>query len=143
MQSADEAAAGSEPAAARQSELDQRYLQALQSFDADLRRANVRTSAGTSTRDDGATGTGGGIAGASLGLEEEQAQGDGSGRRSAAGSIGNGNNTARYPAPQNMPGGADDDIVARQLREAAETESDPELREKLWQEYLQYKNARR
>jgi hypothetical protein len=29
--------------------------------------------------------------------------------------------------------------VARQLREAAEKESDPELREKLWGEYEQYK----
>jgi hypothetical protein len=32
-----------------------------------------------------------------------------------------------------------DDIVARQLREAAEEESDPVLREKLWKEYEQYK----
>jgi hypothetical protein len=29
--------------------------------------------------------------------------------------------------------------VARQLREAAENEKDPELREKLWQEYRDYK----
>ena len=29
----------------------------------------------------------------------------------------------------------DDDIVARQLREAAENETDPELKEKLWKEY--------
>jgi hypothetical protein len=33
----------------------------------------------------------------------------------------------------------DDDIVARQLREAAEKETDPELREKLWKEYEDYK----
>jgi hypothetical protein len=33
----------------------------------------------------------------------------------------------------------DDDIVARQLREAAENETDPELKEKLWQEYEEYK----
>jgi hypothetical protein len=33
----------------------------------------------------------------------------------------------------------DDDIVARQLREAAEEETDPELRKKLWKEYEQYK----
>lgn len=36
-------------------------------------------------------------------------------------------------------GGEDDDIVARQLREAAENESDPELKEKLWKEYEAYK----
>jgi hypothetical protein len=34
---------------------------------------------------------------------------------------------------------ADDDIVARQLREAAENETDPELKEKLWKEYEAYK----
>ena len=34
---------------------------------------------------------------------------------------------------------ADDDIVARQLREAAEKETDPELKEKLWKEYEDYK----
>ena len=36
---------------------------------------------------------------------------------------------------------ADDDIVARQLREAAEKETDPELKEKLWQEYRKYKEG--
>jgi len=33
----------------------------------------------------------------------------------------------------------DDDIVARQLREAAENETDPELKAKLWKEYEEYK----
>jgi hypothetical protein len=41
--------------------------------------------------------------------------------------------------PKNRYDPRDDDIVARQLREAAEKESDPELREKLWKEYEQYK----
>ena len=42
--------------------------------------------------------------------------------------------------PRDQPPGAeDDDIVARQLREAAENEPDPELREKLWEEYRRYK----
>ena len=36
----------------------------------------------------------------------------------------------------------DDDIVARQLREAAENETDPELKEKLWKEYEEYKKRR-
>ena len=38
---------------------------------------------------------------------------------------------------------ADDDIVARQLREAAESETDPILQEKLWREYEAYKTGRR
>jgi hypothetical protein len=37
----------------------------------------------------------------------------------------------------------DDDIVARQLREAAENETDPELKEKLWKEYDEYKKNQR
>jgi hypothetical protein len=39
------------------------------------------------------------------------------------------------------PDEGDDDIVARQLREAAENEADPVLREKLWEEYRRYKSA--
>ena len=35
----------------------------------------------------------------------------------------------------------DDDIVARQLREAAENETDPELKAKLWKEYQDYKKS--
>lgn len=38
-----------------------------------------------------------------------------------------------------LPDGSDDDVVARQLREAAERETDPELKEKLWEEYRRYK----
>ena len=47
----------------------------------------------------------------------------------------------KSPAPADIPDGGDDDIVARQLREAAERETDPELRERLWDEYRKYKNA--
>jgi hypothetical protein len=43
-----------------------------------------------------------------------------------------------YPVPGDIPSGNDDDVVARQLREAAMNEPDPELREKLWDEYRQY-----
>lgn len=43
--------------------------------------------------------------------------------------------------PAGIPDGHDDDVVARQLREAAESETDPVLRKKLWQEYKDYKNG--
>jgi hypothetical protein len=43
--------------------------------------------------------------------------------------------------PADIPSGDDDDVVARQLREAAEAETDPALREKLWDEYRRYKNG--
>ena len=39
-----------------------------------------------------------------------------------------------------IPTGDDDDVIARQLREAAEAETDPEVKEKLWEEYRKYKN---
>ena len=40
-----------------------------------------------------------------------------------------------------IPDGSDDDVVARQLREAAEKETDPELKAKLWEEYRRYKRG--
>jgi hypothetical protein len=58
------------------------------------------------------------------------------------GGIGGGGipqNTAKYPPPANIPSGSDDDVVARQLREAAMREPDPAVREKLWAEYRKYK----
>ena len=45
------------------------------------------------------------------------------------------------PVPEDVSDGRDDDIVAKQLREAATTEKDPVLREKLWEEYRAYKSA--
>ena len=46
---------------------------------------------------------------------------------------------AIFEAPEDIPTGNDDDIVARQLREAAMREPDPEIREALWDEYRKYK----
>ncbi|MDT8429328.1 MAG: hypothetical protein RQ757_11230 [Pseudomonadales bacterium] len=43
-----------------------------------------------------------------------------------------------FPPPEDIPSGRDDDVVARQLREAAMREPDPELRERLWDEYRKY-----
>jgi hypothetical protein len=69
-------------------------------------------------------------------------------RGSGAGVMGAGNGRegefdaqnaeATYPVPSDIPSGDDDDVVARQLREAAMREPDPELREKLWDEYRKY-----
>ncbi len=41
--------------------------------------------------------------------------------------------------PEDIPSPQGDDIVAKQLREAAMAEQDPELRQKLWEEYKRYK----
>ena len=51
----------------------------------------------------------------------------------SGGGSGNGKPALERPDPSG------DDIVARRLRRAAEEEKDPELRRKLWQEYVNYK----
>ncbi|MAT50654.1 MAG: hypothetical protein CMK32_05670 [Porticoccaceae bacterium] len=43
--------------------------------------------------------------------------------------------------PPDLRDASDDDIVARQIREAAMAETDPVLREKLWDEYRKYKKG--
>ncbi|MDX1571433.1 MAG: hypothetical protein R3200_13185 [Xanthomonadales bacterium] len=43
--------------------------------------------------------------------------------------------------PPDVGDGSDDDVVARQIREAAMNEDDPVLREKLWEEYRNYKKS--
>ena len=45
----------------------------------------------------------------------------------------------RERTPDDVPMAADDDIIARQLREAALAEEDAALRERLWDEYRKYK----
>ena len=44
------------------------------------------------------------------------------------------------PIPDDIGDGQGDDIVLRQIRDAAMKESDPLLREKLWDEYRRIKN---
>ena len=63
--------------------------------------------------------------------------GSGGGMRSAGESARA--STAKYPPPSDIPDGDDDDVIARQLREAAMRESDPVIRERLWEEYRKYK----
>ena len=43
--------------------------------------------------------------------------------------------------PDDLPDAKDDDIIARQLREAAMQETDLDLKEKLWEEYRKYKKG--
>ena len=97
------------------------------------------------------TGSGSGSGGTiSLGEQSAGAQGGGG---AAGGGGGGGAGVAGQNDPlQGMSEGEiekrtpddisvmmDDDIVAKQLREAALAEDDPELRERLWVEYRKYK----
>lgn len=64
---------------------------------------------------------------------DEDAQGsEGEGSYGGKGSRGG-------AVPPNIPDGSDDDVIARQLREAAESETNPALKERLWEEYRNYK----
>lgn len=56
-------------------------------------------------------------------------------------SNGSGEEGDQTDTPADIPDGNDDDVVARQLREAAEKETDPELKAKLWEEYRRYKRG--
>lgn len=67
----------------------------------------------------------------------------GSGTVGGGGGVGGGAQGGSGPRdlPADIPDGRDDDIVARQLREAAMKETDPELRARLWEEYRKYKQS--
>ena len=104
-------------------------------------------SAGRNLEGFGGSGPGGGSGGVSLG---EQA-GDGSGGSVAvinpskqprvSPTAGMTQEEIRERTPDDIPVTVDDDIIARQLREAALAEDDPELRERLWEEYRKYKGT--
>jgi hypothetical protein len=83
--------------------------------------------------------------------EEKAAEGQ-TGKESEKGDTGAKTASTDSSRPSGKGGGGaqqekaryeDDDIVARQLREAAENETDPELKEKLWKEYYEYKKNQR
>ncbi|HEY3785648.1 MAG TPA: hypothetical protein VGL55_10235 [Steroidobacteraceae bacterium] len=54
----------------------------------------------------------------------------------SAGGVEAGNGAAAHEVPD----GSDDDIIARRLRRAAESETDPGLKGKLWKEYVDYRD---
>ena len=88
---------------------------------------------------------------------DQEARGNAGGRRASsdrrnarAGDLKSEKSTGTGTAPNDnagngatarqIPDGSDDDVVARRLRKAAEQETDPELKDKLWKEYIDYKN---
>lgn len=139
----------------------------LRTLDAELRReqklagcrnplalqAQTQTAAGAAGGADtvaGASGTapvasgaggGSGTTGSSAGDASSRAAGAATvyaARKASPQPAGGGGNGAI--APKTSPGN-DNDIVARRLRKAAEQETDPVLRAKLWQEYWNYRQG--
>jgi len=115
-------------------------------------RAASGASGGESGESGQQGGASGGSSGGSSGSESggaEGAQGAGGGGASVSGQQGNattGNGDQGdadiVPIPDDVGDGRDDDIVLRQIREAAMQERDPVLRERLWDEYRRIRDQR-
>lgn len=83
---------------------------------------------------------------AGTGEERAGASGQGADSGEGAGPLAGGSGAGQSGGTSSEPGKvaldtSDDDVVARQLREAAENEKDPELKKKLWEEYRKYKEG--
>jgi hypothetical protein len=128
-------------AAERAAILDERLRKGYESFDgfilSERERAQAESNAAGSVAVGGSAGGGGGgnegqpqtlpEAGVPAGVAAASQQTSSAPAR-----------TESFPPPEDIPAGRDDDVVARQLREAATSEPDPELREALWDEYRNY-----
>lgn len=138
--------------------LDAELFSGLGEFDEMLLREQERVRAAAPMTDAGGGGGSGGAgdggdgdAGTAAGAEGENGESgaesddgsDGSTSRSGGAGTGAKRQVGGQGAPPNIPDGSDDDVVARQLREAAEKETDPELKKKLWEEYRKYKAGTR
>ena len=129
-------------------EFDKRLSKEQSEIEKQRSAAAANGSGGSGTQ---GTGAGSGAGGGS-GMPQEVAGGDTGAAGSAGtagqapegpnGGAGSANTGPKFPPPEGTPSGADDDVVARQLREAAESEKDPALRERLWQEYRKYKSRK-
>lgn len=150
--------------------IDEALMKRQQEMKQEAAASATNASAGGGSSGSASGGASGGAAGS--GQEAEATQGgqrspqgsQSSGGSSSSGRSGSqgaaipntGNPSGRAPPPTaggpsdgqrgisqgRGDGGVDDDVVARQLREAAEKESDPTLKEKLWAEYRKYKGAK-
>jgi len=147
----------------RRAALDKRLNDSLGAFDARLRKEQERIARERDARQTAVTTVAAVDGGTKPASDEngEAAENTGdapqkaaSSRRGASGSRSarggdlksdksaggaNGNASGNGAVAQEVPDGNDDDIVARRLRKAAEQETDPELKDKLWKEYVEYK----
>ena len=132
-------------------ELDQKLNKSLSTFDGKLlKERQILEEQGTFTGSGGAQGDAPTTGNLGSGNEEGSIPRDippgspSSGEKPQAASPGGSSASqrgGRPPTPPDIPDSHDDDIIARQLREAAENETDPALREKLWEEYRKYKKG--
>lgn len=100
---------------------------------------NGGEASGSGGMEQGGSPGAGGTEGNSDGGMRSEGGGGGAGQSSGGAGSGSSKGSGPSTAPKNIPDGRDDDVIARQIREAAEKETDPELRDKLWKEYVEYK----
>jgi hypothetical protein len=136
-------------------ELGQELDKSMGDFDEALGQEQREISSTSRNTEGFDTGSGGGNGGGSISLGEQAAgamggsSGGGSsgagGDMPSSGEIGGGalagldEQEIAKRTPDDIEAFIDDDIVAKQLREAALAEEDPELRDRLWDEYRKYK----
>ncbi len=138
--------------AERRAAIDARLDASLEQFDSELRKEQEQVAKQRDAR------AGGGVFGGEDVLDRGSSDTDRALARNRAGDLrsegtgrsGDSSDPARSGtgssgisgggmAAREIPAGDDDDIIARRLRRAAEQETDPELKEKLWKEYIDYK----
>jgi len=130
-------------AAERAAVLDERLRKGYETFDgfilSERERAQIESNAAGSSIPGGVSGSsaGGGADAQPQTLEEVSSTPSGVIAASQPAGAPTAQNQT-FPPPEDIPSGRDDDVVARQLREAAMREPDPELREALWEEYRNY-----
>jgi hypothetical protein len=140
--------AGEQTGAEETADLDAELFNGMSEFDEMLLREQERIRAATPHAEGGGGGQGGADGGGesgsagSAGDGEAQAADDSDGSPAYGAGAGPGSQQQGDGGPPpDTPDGSDDDVVARQLREAAEKETDPVLKKKLWEEYRKYKEG--
>jgi hypothetical protein len=146
-----DAAGSATTAEERRAVLDRELDKSLGEFDETLRgeqdrvaqERDSRAATAAGSADVESAGGAGGAREARAGdLKSDAAARDASTAKQGSESKGDTNVGGGSGAPnRGIPSGEDDDIVARRLRRAAEQETDPELKEKLWKEYVDYKRG--
>ena len=139
-----------ETAAERQARLEGKLEKSVGDFDEVLADEQREISTvGRNTEGFGGS-TGGGSGGGGVGLGKQGGSGGGSGGGASASSSSQGQTQStasidqmseeeiKARTPDDIPDLVSEDIVAKQLREAALAEEDPALRERLWEEYRNY-----
>ena len=148
--------AGEQTSSEKTADLDAELFSGISEFDEMLLREQERIKSATphaggggagggdgegdGDGDSGEYGAAGGEAGEGNG-QVATGEGDSSDYDGSAGSGSTRPAGKGQPPPPGTPDGSDDDVVARQLREAAEKETDPVLKKKLWEEYRKYKEG--